>query len=402
MLEENNHSEEDVRVVEKRTMSKSVFWTLIGLAVLAVGALFWSYSSSLVTPHVPDTIGDSFLQPAFENRKNNTVNDEIAYLQQELQSDQYSIEQQRRINVRLAQAYFALGDETSKAQAVSELLSLYQDPFVSDQEKSNIISNLMGFYYHSRDAVTFEQIFVDSPLSFLYEEGEAPGVTMRKLAEHAISLHPIARHYAREAIWYSGELLDNPNLTIAERVATEQKLLEILEAGQSVRDAELVIESQLAAQGVRYVPSFEHFKAFHLASVVWSQTIYPEEVEGRNVIDPQLFEDEWQGVFAKRTERPGDINLDRFTTWGYFYYSAFLYDIYGVERIDDINANLAELKAIADANPELIRDNGVLYLLRIEGQKPEAERDHTYFFAVDMATLNEDFAELLRSVGWEI
>jgi len=290
----------------------------------------------------------------------------------------------------LAQNLFFTGEKTKQIEAIRSLKDLYilikDDPSVPSRFKAATINKLIDFYLVGRPPYVFQEIFADEPFAHLINESDNDETKMRKLAEFSNSIFKTQFATLREAVWYSGQLLNNKTISRSEQATYREKIKSL------VRDADRLFISE--KQYVNNSPimsevAYEHWRGFNLGAVAITET------ENR-----AAFENAFGTVlsFADNTTDERNAILG-YLPYTYFYYASFLHEVFGDERTADIRENLQKLIALIEKNHELYK-GFFLSFIQVEKGRDVESRDHNYRWFVELAGISPEFKAFLAREGW--
>lgn len=288
----------------------------------------------------------------------------------------------------LSRNLFRTGDVRRQEEAVEIIKDIVNDSNVSDQGKAYAINRAINFYYSGRSSHIFESIFAGEPFAFLLEEGEEK-MALLKLAEFSMELFPTSFAILRAANWYSGELLDNRDLSEEVRAQYRQNIKDAVVNATKLFQIERQYKVGVSADSASAL--HKHWLGYNLAVVTASDPS-----------DPQLFEESFQAALYMFVPGKDGSNVIATTiSFTHFYYAAFLHDIFGEGRSEDQKFHLDTLADMVQADPELYQ-SGFLNLANVEKDRSPETRDHNYRWFVELSAISPKFKELLRINGWDL
>ncbi len=373
-----------------------IFFVVIAVCLIAVTFFLTNNFPILIDkirsfPQVSNNVEvRQIWEQALDSSRGRNFEDATRYAEQALTKNLSSLDRWE------AQTLFALnlfltGEEKKQIDAVRLLKDVYtglvQDAEAPQRFKAYTINKLIDLYYTGRPPRVFKEIFSEGPFVHLAQGGDEK-LMMRKLAEFSNSIFPTSFAVLRETIWYSGELLDNKKLTQSDRMLYREKIK------SSLKEADLIFnnENNSYTYSAPYTRAagHNHWRAFNLGVIALDERDKRKD-----------FEEAFQTVLSFRGQDTQGEERSIVTTlpYTYFYYAAFLYDIFGQSRINDIHDNLQKLVTIINDDSELHR--GIfLAFMKIERDKDLSKRDHNYRWFTELADVSPVFKEFLVSQGW--
>jgi hypothetical protein len=294
---------------------------------------------------------------------------------------------------KIGQLYNRNGEYATGIPILKEIVA---NESLSSKLRVEALITMVGPYYNGRLQEPLELIFADD--ASLYKEALGTGnandpddlqIALRRLLERGDSLYPMSYIKYSIALWYSGQLIDNNALTKEERDSYQLALLELLAEGNGLRDIE-IRSNDFRSPNLIYDLYFvaQNFKFYNLTILARLDKSYVGSVESA-----------WNTLMSEY-DRIQDLSTAQKLVQSYtrFYYAAFLADIYGSAKQEEI---ISVMSPIALGIGDFANSNQFLLpFFEKELTRPQVERGHNEKFILAVASLDVDFKNLLESKGW--
>lgn len=283
--------------------------------------------------------------------------------------------------VQISKAYTlnSVGGTENIREAIAILMDIIRDSSYSEREKAWAITALTGIYYTDRSKETLAEIQKYDTFSHLLNL--PPKEFIFEIAKMGDAYSPTSLGKIRLAFFYSGEILDNSELTNETKLAYAQDIQILVEQSDLYFDQESVIYDQ--ASKFSQQVQLKHLQSFVLGAAA--------------VADPSLRE-EAMASFAdtlKLAEQyPENILAQRISAYTRFYYSGYMNtfdpDVYN----DEIDRQLDALVATPSETNVL---GAFIRFMKSEYDRTSDEQDHNYSFFEALRVRHEQFDTFVQS-----
>lgn len=288
--------------------------------------------------------------------------------------------------VKLGNAYILSGNAK---QGISQIKRVIADESLSGRTRAWALSVMTNAYYHGRDKKALQLIFDDSGI---YKEAMEGGDinNIHDLEEALHRLYLIADtwdtyHYLSYviALQPANDLLDNPSLTDAQKKNDLQSLKDGIREGDKMASLEAA-RSDFLPYATMWVLA-RQFRFFNLLVLARYDQSYEQ--------DAQAAYEELMTIYAAY---PDNQPLKMLSGYTRFYYAAYLAEVYGAKRAQDI-ASIIKPTTSAEQAYQL----SVWRFYQNEMTRDKADRNHNEKFILSVATYDADFDAFLISRGWK-
>lgn len=283
--------------------------------------------------------------------------------------------------VQISKAYTlnSAGGTENIREAIAVLMDIIRDSSYSEREKAWAVTALTGVYYTDRSKETLAEI--QKYDTFSHFLNLPPKQFIFEIAKMGDAYSPTSLGKIRLAFFYSGEILDNSELTNETKLAYAQDIQILVDQSDLYFDQESVIYDQ--ASKVSQQVQLKHLQSFVLGAAAVADPALREEAMASFADTLKLVE-----------QNPENVLAQRISVYTRFYYSGYMNtfdpDVYN----DEIDRQLDALVATPNETNIL---SAFIRFMKSEYERTPDEQDHNYIFFESLRVRHEQFDTFVQS-----
>lgn len=288
---------------------------------------------------------------------------------------------------------FMTGSAAARVSAIRTTKEHYaratNDPYTQALQ----VNKLLGYYNSARENYVFDEIFSGDPFQNFLVPGDKVG-SIRKLAEHSITLNPTTAAIFRLGQW-NAEQIEKAGDTLSqkEKQLYADNILDVIASADKIIDAET---AAIEGRPFDYTVKARYFfwKTYLYGAVARVQPQYTEEAK-RNLNELVAY---YNTTLSDTGERYPLIATR--LPYGYADYAVMLMKVHGEEAKSEIAASLDAMISLINENPE-VHNGEYLALVRrgVAASEIDPEKASANYRA--LAQMHPPFKAFLESYGWK-
>jgi hypothetical protein len=276
-----------------------------------------------------------------------------------------------------------------KLEVIESLIKISSDGDFSKRDRAHALNTTAGLYMSDFNEATFKKIFEGTYSKYFVQDNKMKSIA--KLAEYSYGIYPTSDALLLQNYWCNVVLLDKVAKTQSERESCLVFLTENLEKIE--KQMHLDFDPRKVEKDQSYF-SIVHRKAFVEAVVSLSS----ENAQTKDEYAKKFQADYLTVATAYGKHKSGTVDrLNTTVPYTYFYNAAFLNRVYGAKKMPEINKSIDSL--VAFIQQEQAGSHYFKNFIKGQIQRPESDRDHNYYFIVELTKINKKFAELVKQIN---
>lgn len=290
---------------------------------------------------------------------------------------------------------FMTGDQEKRIEAIRYTKETYAKLEGQPHDQALQVNKLLGYVNAGFEQYVFDEIFSGDTFGAFLVKGDM-GSSIRKLAEHSLSLSPTTEAAFRIGQWDADRIRDlygTWNATAAQKELYADDILQIIKASDAL------IESEKG--GVDGRP-FDYM--VEPRSLYWKSYLYGVVARVRpEYLDESKAElDKLVAIYEKSGDANGKKNvlIAARLPYGYFSYALAVHEVKGAAGKSEAIANLDAMMALIAENPGA-HDGAYLSFVRGGGARSRADQERSYNGYLVFAEMHPPFKVFLQQYGWK-